>query len=43
MSSDISSSPTCDDRAAAASRSAGDDQPLRRKITYCCMESLLRW
>src|SRR4051794_39911437 len=37
MSSDISSSPTWDERAAAASRSAPDFQPLRRRITYVSM------
>src|SRR6188472_196367 len=37
MSSDISSSPTCDERAAAASRSAPLCQPLRRRITYVSM------
>src|SRR6266496_2140659 len=34
MSSDISSSPTCFERSAAAPRSSGDRQPLRRKIAY---------
>src|SRR5919202_4320046 len=37
MSSDISSSPTCRERSAAASKSSGDRQPRRRKIAYSCM------
>src|SRR3954467_15556637 len=37
MSSDISSSPTWDERPAAASRSAPLCQPLRRRITYVSM------
>src|SRR6266571_5421201 len=34
MSSDISSSPTCFERAAACWRSSGVRQPWRRRITY---------
>src|SRR5690349_5128954 len=37
MSSDISSSPTWDERPAASSRSAALRQPLRRRITYVSM------
>src|SRR5690348_5690260 len=34
MSSDISLSPTCEERAAAAWSSSGELQPLRRRMTY---------
>src|SRR5919201_2380655 len=39
MSSDISSSPTLRERSAAAPRSSGERQPLRRKITYVSIGS----
>src|SRR6476659_4591182 len=41
MSDDISSSPTCADRAAAASSSLPLSQPLGRRITYSSIPSLL--
>src|SRR3954453_10242195 len=41
MSEDISSSPTCFERAAAAWSSSGVPQPLGRRITYSFMETVL--